>query len=111
MKSVKSAALHGKGKEFGPFNPQLIEFHDRLLLFYYKVIEDKSIQLSMCVIDPATLDEKENIDLYNIVERNGWLFKAGDAILNNRLIVSKSADANRLMVGQSGNTDELFTCE
>ena len=111
MQLVKSTPFQGKGKEFGPFNPQLIGYRDQLLLFFYKVIEDKSIQLSMSVIDPATLEEKETTELYNIVEKNGWLFKAEDAILNNRLIVSKSPDGARLMVGQSGNTDELFSCE
>lgn len=109
MNEVKRSDFQTKGKDFGPFAPKIVLFQGRLLLFYYTV-RDQSIELSMAIVDPATLEETSHKDLYNIVERNVGIFKVDRAIDHNKLILAPSPDSSRLLVVQSGNTDEIFTC-
>jgi hypothetical protein len=109
MQEVKSLNFQNKGKEFGPFAPKAVLFHGQLLLFYYTV-PDQSIELSMAVIDPVTLEETTHKGLYIIAERNVGILKVNEAIDHNKLILSFSPDSSRLLVVQCGNTDEIFTC-
>ncbi len=109
MKEVKKVSLKGN-RELGPFSPKMIYFQNRLVVLYYKVMEDNSIRLFMSVVDPATLEEKENKDLYSISERNVGLFKIEGALNRNKLLIITSPDTSKLLISQSGNTGELFTC-
>jgi hypothetical protein len=109
MQEVNSSSFQSKGKDFGPFPPKVVLFHGQLLLFYYRV-QDQSIELSMAVIDPVTLEETTHKDLYNIAERNVWTLKIENAIEHNKLMLAFSPDSSHLLVAQGGNTNELFTC-
>jgi len=109
MKEVKKVSLRGN-RELGPFSPQMLYFQNRLVVLYYKVMEDNSIKLYMSVVDPATLEEKENNDLYAISERNVGLFKIEGVLNRNRLALKISPDSSKLLISQSGNTGEMFTC-
>lgn len=110
MKEVKRLDFQNKKKDFGPFAPKVILFQGQLLLFYYTVTDDQAINLSMGVIDPTTLREIGHKDLYKIVERNVGMFKMEHTVEHNKLILRFSQDSSHLLVAQSGNTDEIFTC-
>jgi hypothetical protein len=110
MKEVKKISFQGKEKQFGPFIPRLVLFHDKLILLYYQSMADNSIKLSMAVIDPETLDEISGKDLYSISQRNVGLFKIEGALSHNHLMTEASPDSSRLLIAQAGNTNELFSC-
>ena len=111
MKEVRKIALHGREKQFGPFNPQMVLFNSKLLIFYYQVQEDNSIKLLLSVIDPETLNEIANKDLYTIAEKNVGIFtQEGLAeVENTRLNLCISPDGSKLLVVQPGNTNEIFS--
>ena len=48
--------------------------------------------------------------LYTISERNVGLFKLEKAVFGNKLLFCLSPDGSKLLVSQSGNTDEMFSC-
>jgi len=110
MKEVSKNSLNNGKKEFGPFDPQTVVLNNKLLLFYYQVQPDGGIKLFVKTVDPQTLNETEAKELYTISEDNVGLFKMEDAISHNNLALVKSPDEKELVVVQSGNTNEVFTC-
>lgn len=110
MKEVKKISLSGHTKDMGPFPPRLRVFNGKICVFYYKSQEDNSTKLSMSIIDPNTLTETNNIDLYTFSEKNVGLWKMSEAINNNSLLLERNSDSTKLLVSQSGNTKEFFTC-
>lgn len=110
MKEVKKISLPGHGKDLGPFPPAVRLFHGKICVFYYKVLEDNTTKLSFSTIDPNTLTEMDSKDLYTFSDKNVGLFRMGDVIGNNSLLLELSPDKTQLLVAQSGNTKEVFTC-
>jgi hypothetical protein len=109
MKELNKIPLEGEGKLLGPFPPRAVLFNGKLLVFYYKAEENGSIQLLYSVVDPETMEVSAAKKLYTISERNVGLFKLEKAVLGNMLSLATSPDASKLLVAQSGNTNEVFT--
>jgi len=109
MKEVKKITLKDRNRDLGPFSPQVTLFGHKILLFYYKVQEDNSIKLLMSVMNPETLDEIASKDLYTISQKNVGLFKISGVLDRNTLLLGSSPDGSKLLVSQSGNTNEIFT--
>jgi len=109
--TVKEVGKHtiGAGLEYGPFVGHLVAFNQALLLVYYQVQGD-NIKLLMTIIDPETLAEKETKELYSIAAKNTRFFSVWGSAERNKLITTLSPDGNKLLVCQSGNTNEIFTC-
>jgi hypothetical protein len=110
MKELKQVSLDVGSKSFGPFAPQAVFFNGKILEFYYHFNEKGAIQLLFSVVDPQTLDIAPAKELYVISERNVGAFKLGKAIEGNKLGLAVSPDSSRLLVSQSGNTNQIFTC-
>jgi hypothetical protein len=110
MKEVKKVVFLNKERELGPFEPKIVVFRQQLLLFYYKVAEDNSIRLLYAVIDPETLEAKDSKELYSISQKNVGLFKISGILEHNTLQFARNPDNTKLLVSQSGNINELFSC-
>jgi hypothetical protein len=109
MKELNKVALDGDGKTLGPFPPRGASFNGKLLFFYYKTQDNGSIQLLYSVVDPETMNASPAKELYTISERNVGIFKLEKAVLGNVLSLAISPDNSKLLVAQSGNTNEVFT--
>ncbi len=110
MKQVEQAGLQGGDKSFGPFPPRMTQFGGKMLIFYYQAIDNGGIQLLYSTVDPESLRLSAGKLLYTISERNVGLFKLEKAVFGNKLLFSLSPDGGKLLVSQSGNTDEIFSC-
>jgi len=110
MKELAKAALNKGKKDFGPFIPQAVILNNKLLLFYYRAQDDGSVKLLVTTIEPETLAETGTRELYNIPEKNVSSFKTDNAVAHNNLALVMSPDQKKLLVAQSGNTGEIFTC-
>ena len=109
MKELKHVTLGGSD-HFGPFPPFTAFFGGKVLIFYYRVQPDKSIQLLYSAVDPETLTSEPGKLLYTISERNVGIFNLRKAFYLNELRGAISPDSSKLLVAQAGNTDEIFTC-
>jgi len=110
MHEVEKLELGNGEKQYGPFAPKTVIFGNKILLFYYKAQEDGSIKLLFTAIDPETLTETNTKELYSMTEKNGGLFKMEGEVAANKLFLQASPDKTNLMVSQSGNTNQMFTC-
>jgi len=110
MKEIGEGKLQSGDKSFGPFQPIITFFAGRILIFYYHAQEDYSIQLLYSTVDPESLAVSAGKTIYTISEKNVGFFKLETAVMSNRIKLSLSPDSSRLMVSQSGNSNELFSC-
>jgi hypothetical protein len=110
MKELAKTALSKGKKEFGPFPPQAIVLNNKLLLFYYHAQDDGSVKLLLTTIEPETLAETGTRELYTMPVKNVSFAETDGAIARNRLILVMSPNQKELMVAQSGNTNQIFTC-
>jgi len=106
MKLVNKVALDGQWR-LGPFPPQGVVFGGRILVFYYQVKESGSIQLMFSAVDPETLSVSPGKELYVISERNVGIFKLDRVFKSNKLRFEANPAGTKLIVSQSGNTDEF----
>lgn len=110
MNEVAKAALNKGKKEFGPFAPQAIILNNKLLLFYYHAQDDGSVKLLVTTLEPETLTETGVKELYTMHVKNVSSFETDGVIAHNQLSLVLSPNQKELMVTQSGNTNEIFTC-
>ncbi|HLZ88000.1 MAG TPA: hypothetical protein VKQ52_12185, partial [Puia sp.] len=110
MKQLQQVGLQGSDKSFGPFPPRMTQFAGKLLIFYYQVADNGAIQLLYSAVDPESLDISAGKLLYSISEKNVGLFKLEKAVFGNKLRLCLSPDSSKLLVSQSGNTNEMFAC-
>lgn len=109
MKEAGNYAI-GSGKDYGPFPAKMIVYNQALVVVYYQVREGNGIQLLMTIIDPVTLKEKVTRELYNVSEKNVGLWSTYEVMNKNNLIITPSPNEDKLLICQSGNTNEMFTC-
>jgi len=109
MKDAGSVDI-GSGKDFGPFPARMVVYNQALALVYYQAQDGNGIKLLMTVVDPVTLKEKVTKELYTINEKNVGIWSMGDVMSKNTLIIMPSLGDDKMLVCQSGNTDEMFTC-
>ena len=109
MKEVAKYTV-GNGKEFGPFPGHMVIYDNQLVVFYYQVQEGHIIKLLMTAIDPGALAEQTTKELYNITEKNTGFFGMINSINNNSLKIWPSPEQGKLLLCQSGNTPEIFSC-
>ncbi len=110
MKQVQQVALQGGDKSYGPFPPRMKQFGGKILIFYYQAMDNGAIQLLYSTVDPESLIISAGKMLYTISEKNVGLFKLEKAVFGNRLLFCLSPDGSKLLVSQSGNTNEMFAC-
>lgn len=72
--------------------------------------DDGSIKLLLTTLDPETLAETGTKELYTIHEKNVSSFETDGVIARNQLSLVMSPNQKELLVTQSGNTSEIFTC-
>jgi len=106
MNLVKKVVLDGQWR-LGPFPPRGVVFGGKILVFYYHVQEDGSIQLMFSMVDPETLNVSPGKELYVISEKNVGVLKLEKVFENNKLRFEANPAGTRLIVSQSGNTEEF----
>lgn len=110
MKELSHGALQSGDKSFGPFSPKMTWFAGKMLIFYYVEAPDGNIQLLYSTVDPESLVVAPGKLLYTIPEKNRGFPKMETAMAENRIKIDLSPDSSKLLISQSGNTGEIFSC-
>jgi hypothetical protein len=106
MKQTEKVAIDGQWS-LGPFPPAPLYFSGKLLVFYYKVSENGDIHLLFSAVDPETMTVSAAKELNVFSEKNTGMFNIGKSFNLNTLSIAVNADSTKLLVVQSGNTDEF----
>lgn len=110
MKEVKQGSLQSGDKSFGPFPPRMTLFAGKILIFYYQVLENGAIQLLYSTVDPESVSVAAGKILYTTTEKNVGFLKMEKVVVGNKLHFCPSPDSTKLLVSQSGNNQEMFSC-
>ncbi|MBC6491538.1 hypothetical protein ACFSQD_12755 [Flavihumibacter stibioxidans] len=105
---IKVNKLEGGERAFGPMNTLAIEFHGKLLLFYYKHVNKVKMELFASELDRNSLELTNTRSLYSFPLTNTHTLIYGLRMFKD-LQVKPSPDSSRLLLAASGLKDELFT--
>jgi hypothetical protein len=99
----------GGEKVFGPIATEPVEFDGKILLFYYKYIDQDSMKLYVSEVDRNSLELTNTMHLFSYQQENVGIFKLMRAA-NREINLRISEDQSKLLVVVTGNKEDIFSC-
>ena len=109
MNLLKEVDLENGAKSFGPLIPQLIFFHNKIFLAFYKSESLDGFDLYLASVNEDDLSVGEPKKICTIQQENVGIFKLESVISGGLVYFTTSPDNTKLLVACKGSTNKMQT--